>query len=353
MLPADIKNPALTIIYRISWFSRSCLRSNAWATGLWVIVPFSLATASENASLERCWLEKLRLAGSDSRTVVEIKQQCRSELESALRIERPPVPAVPSIGVVPAGDRARFNQFFEPYKDTFLLLGAMRNDDGSNPFSGNTADIKFQLGLKFRLFPNLPGLENLAPLYFGYSQQSWWDVAESSAPFREHNYNPEIFWDYSKTSNLNGLNIVGRLIDRVGFEHQSNGAAGGGSRGWDRLYMQRQFQLGDRLKLGIKAWNVINRGDQNNDITDYLGNIRVNAAFQANDRLTIRSSAVQGWETRKLSYQLDLIYQIPEWVNSQFMLSYYEGYGEALISYNRKTSSLRAGLHFPISFGGL
>jgi phospholipase A1 len=307
------------------------------------------AMAAGNTALESCWIEQLRQADNNLLTVLAVKQRCQSERPvEAMAAPSAPV-AAPTAGV-PAFERGRFNDFFEPYKETYLLTGAMRNEDGSDPFSGKTADIKFRLGMKFRLFPALPAFEPLAPLYFGYSQESWWDVAESSAPFREHNYNPEVFWDYSKTSNRNGLNFVGRLIDQVGYEHQSNGEDGASSRSWDRLYIQSQFQLNDRLQVGIKAWEEFNTGDLNTDITDYLGNIRLNAAFQANDHLTVRANAIQGWETSKISYQLDLVYRIPEWVNSQFMLSYYEGYGEALISYNQKTSSLRAGLYFPISF---
>ncbi|MCP5346780.1 MAG: phospholipase A [Pseudomonadales bacterium] len=333
----------------------TCLKAATVLLALTIHVLPTLAAAAtaEDAEIESCWLEQLRQSANDSLTVKELKNHCRLQQAPVSESVDAALPDVLGMGPSPTVERARFNAFFEPYKETYLLAGAMRNADGSDPFSGRTADIKFKLGLKFRLFPDLPALESLAPLYFGYSQQSWWDVAESSAPFREHNYNPEIFWDYSKTSNLNGLNFIGRLIDRVGYEHQSNGQDGSTSRSWDRVYVQRQFQAFDRLSLGVKAWEVVNKGEENSDITDYLGNLQLQTAFQANDRLTVRASALQGWETSKLSFQLDLIYRIPEWVNSQFMLSYYEGYGEALISYRQKTSSLRAGLYFPISFNGI
>lgn len=321
--------------------------------GLLSLIAITLPVAAIDSlpAAESCWLDQLRLPGNEALTVAQIKQRC--VIPSAADPDGPgnPVATRADLAVSESG-RARFNEFFEPYKDTYLLGGAMRTRDDSLAFSGNTGDIKFKLGLKFRLFPDLPALERLAPLYFGYSQESWWDVAESSAPFKEHNYNPEIFWDYAKTSNRNGLNFIGRFIDQVGYEHQSNGQDGSGSRSWDRLYLQRQFQLTDRLSAGIKAWEQINVGEQNKDIGDYLGNLRLNAAYQASDRLAVRVSTQQGWETSKLSYQLDLVYRIPEWVNSQFMLSYYDGYGEALISYNQKTRSLRAGLYFPISVTG-
>ena len=312
-----------------------------------------IAGASQQTEMDRCLLDLLSQPDNDSLTVLEIKQICRTELLGNELVSPPSLSA--SIGALQLDndtgpDQARFSAFFEPYKDTYFVAGAMKGHDGYEPFSGKTTDIKFALGLKFRLFPDLPAFENLAPLYFGYSQKSWWDIAESSGPFKEHNYNPEIFWDYSKTSNRNGFNFVGQFIDQVGYEHQSNGRDGSDSRSWDRFYIQRDFLVSDRFSLGIKAWKDVNVEAFNSDITDFLGNLRLNASYQPNERLTVNFNARQGQETSKVSYQLDLIYRLPEWVNSQFMLSYYEGYGEALISYNQKTSSLRAGLFFPISF---
>ena len=310
------------------------------------------SAAASQSSEDDCLLDLIHQPENEGLTVLEIKQRCNSgpggtatETFSARNGTDNPAQ--------PADSTARpalFNAFFEPYKETYFIAGAMNGENGYEPFSGNTADIKFALGLKFRLFPDIPGLSKLAPLYFGYSQKSWWDIAESSGPFREHNYNPEIFWDYSKTSNRNGFNFVGQFIDKIGYEHQSNGLDGDDSRSWDRLYLQSNFQVSDRFNFGVKAWKDVNNEEYNKDITDFLGNLQLSASFQPNDRLSVNVNARQGWETTKLSYQLDLIYRIPEWVNSQFMLSYYEGYGEALISYNRKTSSLRAGLRFPILF---
>ena len=314
------------------------------------------ANASQQQVLDACLLDLLRQPENNGLTVLQIKQLCESgqQLSGTVIAESADVnlDSIRPDGGSRSG-QARFSAFFEPYKDTYFVAGTMNGDDGYQPFSGKTADIKFALGLKFRLFPDLPAFEKLAPLYFGYSQQSWWDIAESSGPFREHNYNPEIFWDYSKTSNRNGFNFVGQFVDQIGFEHQSNGLDGTDSRSWDRLYVQRNFQVSNQFKLGIKAWKDVNNEEFNRDITDFLGNVELNASFQPNERLSVNVNARQGWETSKLSYQLDFIYRIPEWVNSQFMLSYYEGYGEALISYNEKTSSLRAGLFFPISFNGI
>ncbi|MBL4820876.1 MAG: phospholipase A [Gammaproteobacteria bacterium] len=312
---------------------------------LWPIPSTSAET------LDKCLLQQIHQPANEALSVLEIKNYCLSQLSISSpdtnSIETPP----PIINIQEYR-QARFSEFFEPYKESYLVFGSMKNSDGGTPFSGETLDIKFELGMKFRLFPDQPIFQGLAPLYFGYSQKSWWDIAESSAPFKEHNYNPEVFWDYSKTSNKNGLNFVGRYLDRVGYEHQSNGLDETKSRSWDRLYLQRSFNLSDQFSLSLKAWDVVNIGDENSDIEDYLGNLQLNASFRPNERLTIKLETMKGHKTSKYSYQLDFVYRIPEWVNSEFIISYYDGYGEALVSYNEKTSSLRAGFSFPVVLGG-
>ena len=146
------------------------------------------------------------------------------------------------------------------------------------------------------------------------------------------------------------MNFLGRYLDKIGYEHQSNGLDESKSRSWDRVYIARDFALNEGFRLGLKAWDVVKTGDHNHDITDYLGYMSVNASFRPNDRLTMSIETMKGQKTSKFSYQLDFVYRIPEWVNAEFVLSYYDGYGDALISYNEKTSSLRAGFNFPIAF---
>ncbi|MEX2335432.1 MAG: phospholipase A [Pseudohongiella sp.] len=237
------------------------------------------------------------------------------------------------------------NRFFRPYKDNYIVFGQARTADGSVPFSGEQLDTKFELGLTFNLFDEITNLTFLAPLGFGYSQRSWWNIAEDSAPFAEHNYNPEMFWRFDQPHRP----LAGKFpfVDIIGVEHQSNGLQGSGSRSWDRAYIQKEFDLLPRLSINIKLWHVLGDEANNNDITDYLGQGEATIKFMPNERTRIRLRAMKGNNVEKYSYQLDISYRRP-WVNSAFFISYYEGYGEALISYNRKSRSLRAGLYFPL-----
>lgn len=226
--------------------------------------------------------------------------------------------------------------FFTPYKDNYLSVGRMKMKDGGAPFSGEDLDIKFELGMTFSFFDNSESFEFLDPLRFGYSQRSWWNITEESSPFTEHNYNPEMFWRFDHP-----------LVDIIGFEHQSNGQSGADSRSWDRLYAQKSFALTERFSVDLKLWSVVSDEENNADIRDYLGSAQLSLSFEPNDRTVIRARMIKGHRHDKISYQADIRYRRP-WLNSAFYMAYYEGYGEALISYNQKSRSLRVGLYFPL-----
>lgn len=235
--------------------------------------------------------------------------------------------------------------FFTPYKDNYLIFGQMRMDDGSQPFSGEQLDTKFSLGLSFSLFSQSELLDFLDPLRFGYSQLSWWNIADDSSPFTEHNYNPEMYWDFTQP----GRPLIGDFpyLDRIGLEHQSNGLSGLDSRSWDRVYAQKTYHLLQQFRVGVKFWQVIGTDWQNDDIEDYLGSSQVSLEYEPNDRTLIRFKVQRGHEVSTYTYQADIRYRRP-WLNSAFFLSYHNGYGEALINYNKKGSSIRVGLYFPL-----
>ncbi|MCG8416244.1 MAG: phospholipase A [Pseudomonadales bacterium] len=313
-------------------------------------VPYSSVVAAEVGSYESCLLREVNQPPNSNLTVAEIRRRCETaRAESMTAIESSESDAPLTEVEMPPG----FRNFFTPYKENFILFGSMENRDGSDPFSGKTLDIRFEFGMKFRMFQNQEDFERLSPLHFGYSQKSWWDIAESSAPFREHNYNPEIFWDFEDSRADKGLlpHEMGQVVDRIGFEHQSNGLDGLASRSWDRIYAQKSFRFPEQnLSVRLKAWDVVNLGVENFDITDYLGNVEAKFTYSPNDSWELSATTLKGHETSKYSYRIDLITTMSYWLNSRFMLSYYDGFGEALISYNEKTRSLRAGIYVPIEF---
>jgi phospholipase A1 len=320
--------------------------SNLAGVLLLLLSQFSLAqSGAVNACLQS---EVLNTANLD-KTVRELQTRCslQANVQQSDNIDSSnPIPTTPATNQRPS---PVITGFFQPYKRNYITFGSMKKNNGGKAFSGNSLDIKFELGMKFVLFPK----ENsplLAPLSFGYSQRSWWDIAESSAPFSEHNYNPEIFWDFASTRDTQAIDLGLHLIDKAGVEHQSNGLNGARSRSWDRAFMEREFTVSEAFSWKLKIWEILNVGEFNSDIEDYLGNASLGAKFNFNNWIDFEVTAMQGSKAEKISYQADLILPISQWVNSYFMLTYYDGFGEALISYNQKTRSMRAGFYLPLGF---
>lgn len=316
------------------------------------LVLFSSAAHADISQLDACLQEQVLKTENDNFRVGELRALCTSILETNRGDD---AQIVDSTAITASLREFQYqnplsNTFFQPYKNNYISFGSMDNDDESTPFSGESLDIKFELGMKFRLFPQIKELEGLAPIKFGYSQKSWWDISEASAPFKEHNYNPEIFWDF--TENLAKPSSTTRLhiFDTIGVEHQSNGRDGLDSRSWDRAYVSRNLRLNEAWSWTLKYWQVLNLGDYNQDIEDYLGNAEITTHLDVNNWVRVDLKTLLGRKSDKLSYQLDVIVPMSRWVNSRFYISYYSGYGEALISYNEKTTSLRAGFYFPLGF---
>jgi len=318
------------------------------AMGIGLQSPGALAQTS---TIDDCLRTEVIRQENAERTVNQLRTRCAERETTRDSVDALIADSAASVPVLLARyDETLENTFFQPYKNNYIVFGSMENDDGSAPFSGQSLDIKFELGMKFTLFPQIDELKFLSPVKFGYSQRSWWDISESSAPFKEHNYNPEIFWDFTEAlarpSNRTRLHI----FDYVGMEHQSNGLDGTSSRSWDRVYGQRELRLSETWAWTLKYWNILNAGDFNDNIQDYIGQAEITTHIDVNNWANINIKTTKGHETETINYQVDLIFPMSQWVNSRFVLSYYNGYGEALISYNKKTTSLRAGFYFPLGF---
>lgn len=293
------------------------------------------AEARAGSRLEQCLQAEVLKPENAERTVTMLRNDCELRLgaDAALSIEHT---------ILGNAEPARF---FRPYKDNYLVFGRMRMDDDSPPFSGEELDTKFELGLTFSLFEGRETFDFLAPLHVGYSQKSWWNIAEDSAPFREHNYNPEIYWLFDQPTRP----LLGRppFVDLIGLEHQSNGRAGPQSRSWDRVYAQKEIDLIPQLSVGIKIWDILARDLTNADIRRYLGNGEFSLTFRPNERTNLRWRVRHGNDVDTYSYTFDIYYRRPN-VNGAFFIQYHDGYGEALVTYNQKSRSLRGGFYFPL-----
>ena len=172
---------------------------------------------------------------------------------------------------------------------------------------------------------------------FAYAQNSWWQITQDSAPFRESNYRPELYVSAP-------VPFADEL--RIGAMHESNGKGGEESRSWNRLYAQSTWSA-DGFSITPRAWYAFWLDRTNEDIADYMGYGDLRASYTFGKQ---RLSAL--WRNN-LHFDgsnrgaIELNYSFPIF-NSGFYgyLRYFNGYGESLADYKRSVNKIGIGLSF-------
>ncbi|QDO99914.1 phospholipase A [Thalassotalea sp. PS06] len=216
-------------------------------------------------------------------------------------------------------------------------------------FSDNFEDIeaKYQLSLKFPLV-NEGFLFEQDSLHFGITLQSWWQIYADniSKPFRETNYQPEIFYRAKTPWKV----LDGSVTLGIGLEHQSNGRSQLLSRSWNRMYGEVIFQKTD-FKATFKPWYRIPEnekdsptdpeGDDNPDIRDYMGNYQLEFEYLWGDT-GMEVMLRENFKTHKGAFEIGLTF--PIWSGLRGYLQYFNGYGESLIDYNHNQQKIGLGI---------
>ena len=212
---------------------------------------------------------------------------------------------------------------------------------GVPPQNLDNTEAKFQLSFKARLWATD---DRRFGLWGAYTQQSQWQVYNdkgvASRPFRETDYQPELFVSYRPAIDLPG-GFSWKLVN-AGFIHQSNGRSEILSRSWNRLFAEAGVERGD-LAVFARAWYRIKEdADQNPDITKYLGHGEIDALYRWRDNsfhlgargnLSAHKGAVRaGWTSPPLLGPFRGYVQA------------FSGYGESLIDYNWKQSTIGVGI---------
>jgi phospholipase A1 len=237
-----------------------------------------------------------------------------------------------------------------PYRPLFVLLA--RYSDNPNDFPQtptqsappvseqlNNTEAEFQLSLKTKGAENIFGYH--ADLWFAYTQQSQWQVYNSaiSRPFRETNYQPEMFLVIPTRYDLLGL--AGRFVD-LGLVHQSNGRADPLSRSWNRVYAQFGFERGN-FALLVRPWYRIKEDpatDNNPDINHYMGYGDVTAIYKLGRQeftLLGRLNTGSGYGAAEGTWSFPIQSRLSGYVKI------FTGYGETMIDYNWRQTTIGVG----------
>ena len=240
-------------------------------------------------------------------------------------------------------------------RDTFTLTALKPNyfaysylaDPNQAPYefldegdSLDNSELKFQVSFQTKLVNNL--FDQQADLWFGYTQVSYWQAfnTDISSPFRETNYEPEIFASFRSDYELLGLNGG---VFKLGVVHQSNGRAGVLSRSWNRVFAEFVLEQRD-FALSFKPWVRVEESDDDNnpDITDYLGNYEVRAYYNWDGQLF--SAMLRNVFDDEHRYNAELQWSFPIKHRLRGLVQWYNGYGENLIDHDHKNNRIAIGV---------
>jgi len=300
-------------------------------------------------SMDQSCLLKMLADASDSTTAGELRALCRERPSD--QASAPATKLVPVYEQSAAAERLAFEEVGKdrPFVITAhqpnYLLASSWADPNLGPFlplepSAQLEDneMMFQLSIKAPIWQNMFGSD--IDGYIGYTTKSYWQLFNDdfSAPFRETNYQPELF--VRKINKLDsGFGILGW---DAGINHESNGRAEPLSRSWNRVMGRLGLQVNGDLTLAARAWWRIpedEEDDNNPHMHRYYGYGDVRAIWTPN-RNTFTALVRPG--TQEFSYELTWSHPISR-VFRIYAL-YYNGFGESLLDYDYKSERFAIGI---------
>ena len=224
------------------------------------------------------------------------------------------------------------------------------NREPTNPRLGATdydygidnQEAKYQISFKV---PLLTGwLDDRTTLWFGYTQKSFWQVynTDNSAPFRETNYEPEVFVRYETNYDLGPGRLNGVTL---GFNHESNGQSEPRSRSWNRIVGSAAYSY-DRWLFILQPWYRLpedDSEDDNEDIERYLGYANYMAIYKWSEDRTLSMKLMNNLRSDNKT-SIELGYSFPMGDTIKGYVHYYNGYGESLIDYNERIQRIGIGI---------
>ena len=199
-------------------------------------------------------------------------------------------------------------------------------------------ELKFSFSLERPMLYDFFGLDEKISL--AYTQTSWWQVTQDSMPFRESNYQPEIFMQIP----ISSFDFI--EYAKFGLMHESNGKDGANSRSWNKAYIETAFKF-DNFTITPRIWHSFYFDNTNDDIRHYMGYGDLKLSFDYSGQsfgVKLRNNLKFSGEN-KGAVQLDWFFPI---FNSGFYgyLQYFSGYGESLADYNRHIDKIGLGVAF-------
>ncbi len=315
------------------------------------------AVTETNDAMRSCLERKLDTA-SEETTVGALRQACSSELSANQTAEVEVVQTIAQQSMAREIHADEQSHFLTAYKQNYILpytyVTTQNPLYSEHGFYVDHAEAKFQFSFRFpltnrSLFVKGDGLD------FGYTQISFWQVYNSqSAPFRETNYDPELFYTMPLKFRPNGAETALRF----GLEHTSNGRGIVNdvtlSRSWNRIYAKFIYAK-DNYVIALRPWYRIPEGakssaadpggDDNPDILKYMGYFDLSGAIEYKK---FEFSVIARNNLRSPNYgAIELGLSFPLYQKIRGYAQWFNGYGESLIDYNHSIN--RVGIGFMLT----
>ncbi len=227
----------------------------------------------------------------------------------------------------------------------------------TTPVAYSTAETRIQLSVRTKIARGLltdgdsPRRDSL---WFGYTQQSYWQLfnADISRPFRSTDHEPELTYIFPTDVPLDGgwrWRYAG-----LSLNHQSNGQSLPLSRSWNRIILMAGLEKDERFNLRVRAWARVPEKagqDDNPDISNLVGRAELAATWNVDKTdtlgLTVRHSLRS---SARGSVRLEWMRAVgPARANGEpgglrWHVQLFRGYGDSLLDYNRRRTVLSVGL---------
>ena len=240
------------------------------------------------------------------------------------------------------------------YRSNYFLPYTYMEEPNQAPYEAVNGNLIEQQEAKYQISIKAPIYDyhkrELEGIYVGITLKAWWQIYNESLskPFRETNYEPELFYQWVPTYSLGPIDLVGF---HLGINHQSNGQSNDFSRSWNRVFASAMFRH-EQFYATLKSWYRLPEdkkddpldpsGDDNPDIEHFMGKfeLELGATYEGvNFTALIRNNLKSD---NKGAFELNATYPI----SSRFalLLQYFNGYGESLIDYNHRIERLGIGV---------
>lgn len=240
------------------------------------------------------------------------------------------------------------------YRSNYFLPYSYMDDPNQAPYTASNAKLidneeaKYQISIKAPIYDY--HRHELEGIYVGITLKAWWQIYNESLskPFRETNYEPELFYQWVPTYNLGAIDLVGL---HLGINHQSNGQSNAFSRSWNRIFASTMFRH-EKFYANLKTWYRIPEdkkdepldpsGDDNPDIERFMGHfeLELGATYEGINFTTLIRNNLRS--DNKGAFELNATFPI----SSRFalLLQYFNGYGESMIDYDHRIERLGIGM---------